>query len=117
MNQELIELDLFHFGLAKFSVDEFEAAGLDAEDRFLIQFMAEQESVHAQLLQNILGGQWMGITEYYSSLTMLPTIGAGAQQCTYQYPFNTVREFVDFCQKVVYSCISAASLRLTFYLS
>jgi hypothetical protein len=29
--------------LAKFSVEEFEAVGLDAEDRFLIQFMAEQE--------------------------------------------------------------------------
>lgn len=52
-----------------------------------------------------------GISEYCSSLTMLPTIGAGAQKCTYQYPFNTVREFVDFCQKVVNSCILAASIK------
>ncbi len=28
--QEYIELDLFHHGLAQFSVDEFEAAGLNA---------------------------------------------------------------------------------------
>lgn len=58
-----------------------------------------------------------GITEYYSSLTMLPVIGAGAQQCTYQYPFTTVREFVDFCQKVVNSCISAASQTLLHLLA
>jgi hypothetical protein len=35
------ELDLFHYGLARFSEEEFEAAGINAEDRFLIQFMAE----------------------------------------------------------------------------
>lgn len=55
LNQELIELDLFHFGLAKFSVDEFEAAGLDADDRFLIEFMADQEVGHAKALTDILG--------------------------------------------------------------
>ncbi|KAH9483520.1 Protein rds1 [Psilocybe cubensis] len=81
LNQEWIELDLFHHGLAKFSVEEFEAAGLNAEDRYLIQFMAEQEVGHAELLTNILGPR-------------------AAKQCTYQYPFETVREFVDFCQKL-----------------
>ncbi|KAF9552296.1 Rds1 protein [Agrocybe pediades] len=82
LNQEWIELDLFHHGLAKFSVEEFEAAGLNAEDRYLIQFMAEQEVGHAMLLTNILGPE------------------RAAKQCTYRYPFETVREFVDFCQKL-----------------
>ena len=82
LNQEWIELDLFHYGLARFSVDEFEAAGLNAEDRFLIEFMADQEVGHAQLLTNILGPK------------------RAAKQCTYRYSFETVREFVDFCQKL-----------------
>ncbi|KAE9394335.1 hypothetical protein BT96DRAFT_827861 [Gymnopus androsaceus JB14] len=81
LNQELIELDLFHFGLAKFSVDEFEAAGLDADDRFLIEFMADQEVGHAKALTDILGPH-------------------SAKSCNYSYPINTVREFVDFCQKL-----------------
>ncbi len=79
--QEWIELDLFHDGLARFSVEEFEAAGLTAEDRFLIQFMADQEVGHSTLLSNILG----------------PTAPV---QCTYNYPYTTVREFLDFCQKL-----------------
>jgi hypothetical protein len=55
LNQEWIELDLFHHGLAQFSDAEFDAAGIDAQDRFLIQFMAEQEVGHAKLISNILG--------------------------------------------------------------
>lgn len=81
LNQEWIELDLFHNGLAKFSVADFEAAGLNAEDRHLIEFMANQEVGHAQLLTDILGP-------------------AAAKQCTYKYPYQTVREFIDFCQKL-----------------
>ncbi|KAF8155854.1 Rds1 protein [Crassisporium funariophilum] len=81
LNQEWIELDLFHYGLAKFSVQDFEDAGLDAEDRFLIEWMADQEVGHATLLSNILQGR-------------------GAKPCTYQYPFQTVRSFIDFCQKL-----------------
>ncbi|EPQ57188.1 hypothetical protein GLOTRDRAFT_120491 [Gloeophyllum trabeum ATCC 11539] len=81
LNQEYIELDLFHHGLAVFSVEEFEAAGLDAEDRFLIEFMADQEAGHAILVSNMLGAR-------------------AAKQCNYTYPFDTVREFVDFCQKL-----------------
>ena len=53
--QEYIELDLFEYGLAKFSISEFEAAGLNADDRFLIQFMADQEVAHARLVTNIIG--------------------------------------------------------------
>ncbi|KAK3682061.1 ferritin-like domain-containing protein [Podospora appendiculata] len=79
--QEWIELDLFHWGLATFSVEEFEKAGLTAEDRFLIEFMADQEVGHATLLTNILGAH-------------------APKQCTYNYPVSNVREFIDFCQKL-----------------
>jgi hypothetical protein len=79
--QEWIELDLFHNGLAKFNASEFEAAGLTDADRFLIEFMADQEVGHAALLTDILGAQ-------------------APMQCEYQYPFTTVREFLDFCQKL-----------------
>lgn len=57
------------------------AAGLTAEDRYLIQFMAEQEIGHATMITNILGEK-------------------APKQCTYNYPYTTVREFVDFCQKL-----------------
>ncbi|KAI8993864.1 Rds1 protein [Trametes punicea] len=80
--QEYIELDLFHHGLAQFSVNDFEAAGLNAEDRYLIEFMADQEVGHATLISNILGPD------------------RAAKQCNYTYPFQTVRDFVDFCQKL-----------------
>ncbi|OTA99612.1 hypothetical protein M426DRAFT_269063 [Hypoxylon sp. CI-4A] len=79
--QEWIELDLFHWGLARFSDDEFKQAGLDAEDRFLIQFMANQEVGHATALTNMLGPQ-------------------APVQCTYNYPATSVREFIDFNQKL-----------------
>jgi hypothetical protein len=61
LNQEYIELDLFHHGLAQFSVEEFEKAGLNAEDRFLIEFMADQEQGHAEMITNILGRMFCGI--------------------------------------------------------
>lgn len=79
--QEWIELDLFHNGLATFSAADFDAAGLTAEDRSLIEFMADQEVGHATLLSNILGP-------------------AAPPQCTYNYPFTNVREFVDFNQRL-----------------
>jgi len=79
--QEWIELDLFHNGLAVFSAQDFLDAGLTAEDRSYIEFMADQESGHATLLSNMLGA-------------------TAAPQCTYDYPFTTVREFVDFCQRL-----------------
>jgi Ferritin-like domain len=43
--------------------------------------MADQEVGHAQLLTDMLGP-------------------AAPVQCEYEYPFTTVREFVDFCQKL-----------------
>lgn len=81
--QEWIELDLFHNILATFSEEEFTAAGLTASDRFLIEFMADQESGHATLLSNLLGGP-----------------GGATPQCTYNYPFKTVHEAFDFTQKL-----------------
>ncbi|KUJ06755.1 uncharacterized protein LY89DRAFT_743396 [Mollisia scopiformis] len=81
--QEWIELDLFHNILATFSEEEFTAAGLTASDRFLIEFMADQEAGHATLLSNLLGGP-----------------GGATPQCTYNYPFKTVHEAFDFTQKL-----------------
>lgn len=79
--QEWIELDLFNNGLAVFSEEDFLAEGLTGEDRELIRFMAQQEAGHATLLTNMLGPR-------------------APVQCTYDYPFKTVREFVDFNQKL-----------------
>lgn len=79
--QEWIELDLFHYGLAQFSVADFEALGLNAEDRYLLQFMAEQEVGHATLLTNMLGAE-------------------APVQCTYNYPVNDLQEYIDFSQKL-----------------
>ncbi|KAI9061769.1 Rds1 protein [Trametes sanguinea] len=65
-----------------FSADDFDAAGLNAQDRFLIEFMADQEVGHATLISNMLGPD------------------KAAKQCNYTYPFESVRDFVDFCQKL-----------------
>ncbi len=69
--QEYIELDLFHNGLAKFSVEDFENAGLNAEDRYLIQFMADQEVGHANMITNILGRESspLKLDEWYRSVS------------------------------------------------
>ncbi|TKA77863.1 hypothetical protein B0A55_05156 [Friedmanniomyces simplex] len=77
--QEWIELDLFNNGIAVFSDEDWAAAGLTPEDVSLISFMAQQEQGHATLLSNMLGE-------------------TAPPQCTYDYPFTTVREFVDFNQ-------------------
>ncbi|KAL3480936.1 hypothetical protein BJX99DRAFT_219848 [Aspergillus californicus] len=79
--QEYMELDAFHDGLARFSDEQFRAAGLGPESRSLIQFMANQETGHATLLSNMLGG-------------------AAPKQCVYNYPYRTVREWVDFLQRI-----------------
>ncbi|TVY25346.1 Protein rds1 [Lachnellula hyalina] len=81
--QEWIELDLFHNILATFNESDFTAAGLTPSDRFLIEFMADQETGHATLLSNLLGGP-----------------GGATPQCTYNYPFTTVHEAFDFTQKL-----------------
>lgn len=51
--QEWIELDLFHYGLARFSDAEFDDAGITADVRALLNFFADQETGHAQLLTNV----------------------------------------------------------------
>ena len=79
--QEWIELDLFNNGLAVFSEQEFLDAGLTAEDRAYIAFMAIQETGHATLLTNMLGE-------------------TAPPQCTYNYPYRTVREFIDWNMKL-----------------
>ncbi|EFX01588.1 stress response protein [Grosmannia clavigera kw1407] len=79
--QEWIELDLFHWGLAQFSVEDFEAYGLNAEDRFLLQHMADQEVGHATVVANLLGAQ-------------------APRPCAYSYPVSNVPEYVDFSQKL-----------------
>ena len=81
--QEWIELDLFHNILATFTEEDFVAEGLTPSDRFLIEFMADQESGHATLISSLLGGP-----------------GGATPQCTYNYPFTTLREAFDFTQKL-----------------
>lgn len=79
--QEYIELDLFEHALEKFTLEDFQAAGLNEEDRTLIDFMRSQEVGHATLLTNMLGPE-------------------APVRCNYTYPFTTVREFVDFSQRL-----------------
>ncbi len=79
--QEWIEQDLFHYALAKYSVQDFTDYGLDAEDRFLLQFMADQEVGHATVLTNMLGPE-------------------APVQCTYNYPDRNLHEYIDFSQKL-----------------
>jgi hypothetical protein len=81
LHQEFIELDLFNHGVARFSDQDFIDAGLTPEDRSFFQYMAVQEADHATLLTNMLGE-------------------AAPKQCIYNYPFNTVREYIDFNIKV-----------------
>ncbi|GAA6019459.1 hypothetical protein JCM10207_001396 [Rhodosporidiobolus poonsookiae] len=80
LNQELIELDLFHNALARFSEADWAAAGLTADDRTLAQHMADQEVGHAVAITNMLG------------------VDRAAKQCVYSYPYNSVKEFILFSQ-------------------
>lgn len=70
--QEWIELDLFHYILATFSEEEFTAAGLTPSDRFLIEFMADQESGHATMLSSLLGGPG-GATPQFTPFLYCPS--------------------------------------------
>jgi len=98
LNQEYIELDLFHYGLARFSEQEFLDAGLSAEYRFLIEYMADQEVGHAEMITNLIY-RMFGVHLVVPFHVLILAIADGAKPCKYQYPFNTVREFFDFCQK------------------
>ncbi|RYP89242.1 hypothetical protein DL769_000147 [Monosporascus sp. CRB-8-3] len=79
--QEYIELDLFHHGLVKYSERDFKDYGLTAEDRFLLQFMGDQEVGHATVLTNMLGPE-------------------APVQCNYNYPDTNLHEYIDFSQKL-----------------
>lgn len=79
--QEWIELDLFNRGLTQFSDDDFDADWINAEDRFLLQYMVDQEIGHATVLSNMLGAQ-------------------AQAQCAYRYPVSNVRQYIDFNQKL-----------------
>ncbi|ETW79848.1 hypothetical protein HETIRDRAFT_245547, partial [Heterobasidion irregulare TC 32-1] len=82
LHQELIELDLFRHGIAVYNQTDFTNAGLNAQDMYLLQFMANQEVAHATLISNIL----------YPNVT---------QPCTYVYPnFTDLRAYIDFCQRL-----------------
>ncbi|KAJ7237702.1 hypothetical protein B0H12DRAFT_1204339 [Mycena haematopus] len=106
LNQEWIELNLFHHGLARmartrlaqFSVDEFESAGIGEADRFLIELIADQEVGHATVITNILGRKRLHCAHYVhshgSTFQPLPSNRATTPIHT------TVRGFVDFCQKI-----------------
>ncbi|KAH7053512.1 protein rds1 [Linnemannia elongata] len=78
---EWIELDLFRYALDKFSLKDFEEAGLTKADRALVAYMAEQEVGHATNVYNMLGP-------------------AAAKPCQYKYPFKTVREFITFSKQL-----------------
>ena len=79
--QEWIELDLFHNILARFNETDFAELNLTKSDMYLIQFMADQETGHSTLLSNMLGGP-----------------GGATPMCTYNYPFETLHEALDFSQ-------------------
>ncbi|KAA1466918.1 hypothetical protein DENSPDRAFT_60074 [Dentipellis sp. KUC8613] len=82
LQQEILELSLFQFGLDRFGLGDFQAAGLGPNDVALIQFLVAQELDHVQLLQNILS----------------PNI---SQPCNYTFPeFTDVRAFIDYSQKI-----------------
>lgn len=76
LHQELIELDLFHYGLARFSSQDFEDAGLTPSDQYLIEFMADQEVGHATIFENFLARQFfthlMGSPEFLLMTVHVP---------------------------------------------
>ncbi|KAJ1324680.1 ferritin-like domain-containing protein [Microdochium nivale] len=79
--QKWAELDFLHQGFAAYSDELFEKVGLMATDRALLQHMADQEAGHASILTKLLGG-------------------TGPTRCTYNYPHQQVREYLDFGQKI-----------------
>ncbi|KAN0062280.1 hypothetical protein ACQY0O_005461 [Thecaphora frezii] len=82
-HQEYIELDLFNYGLAHFSDEEWDKYGIDAENRHLLRHMAQQEIGHAAVLSNMLGK-------------------TAPKACTYNYSgaFTDVPSYIDFSQKL-----------------
>ncbi|KAI0074649.1 Rds1 protein [Panus rudis PR-1116 ss-1] len=82
LQQEYLELYLFHQGLATFSAQQYADDGLTAADLHLIEHMANQEVGHSTMITDILGPH------------------RAAKPCNYSFPFNTVQEFFDLSRKV-----------------
>jgi hypothetical protein len=82
LQQEFLELDLFHRGLAQFSPEEFEASGITPDQQFLLEYMGDQEVGHAQMFIDMLSP------------------GNASKPCTYAYPFQTVPEFLEFSDRI-----------------
>ena len=81
MYWEWLKIDLFQTGVARFTAQQFIAAGLTAQQRDLILSMSDQARGHVTVLSNILGSEAPG-------------------PCSYYYTFTGVREFLDTCLKV-----------------
>lgn len=81
VHQEYLELDLFNYGLVRFSEKDFLDYGLSKDEIHLIRFFAQQEIGHAIVLSNMLGPD-------------------AAKPCAYNYNFKTVGEFFNLCQRV-----------------
>lgn len=79
--QEWLKLDLFQYGLTNYSQNDFLSLGINAQDRYLLEYMATQEVGHATLITNLLGAQ-------------------APLQCTYNYPISNLQEYIDFSQKL-----------------
>ncbi|KAI0074646.1 Rds1 protein [Panus rudis PR-1116 ss-1] len=77
VQQELLEMYLFHQGLANFTAEQFAADGLSAEDVHLIEHMANQEVGHLRLLSDIVGP------------------ARTAKPCKYIFPYNTIQEWIN----------------------
>ncbi|KAF8594112.1 hypothetical protein BDV93DRAFT_611986 [Ceratobasidium sp. AG-I] len=72
----------FRYAWQKFHDAELDEAGLNPDDRHLLEFMGEQELVHVSALGNLLGGPEKVFKPH-----------------NYTYLFDTVEEFVDLSQK------------------
>lgn len=79
--QEWAQMDFLDEGFSVYSDADFTQAGLKSADRHLLGMMAEQEAGHANAINKLLGGN-------------------GPSRCTYNYPHQDVREFLDFGQKL-----------------
>lgn len=78
---EWLHYDLFTLGLHRWSESDYTAIGLSPDIRALFQWMADQSIGHITMLRNILGPD-------------------APRQCTFNYPFRTLREWIDFSQKI-----------------
>ncbi len=90
-------MDLFHDILATFSEDNFSPVGLTTGDRSLIGFMGDSECGRATLLSSLLGGA--GDATPQCTFPRDYQLNSTAFADTYNYPFETVHEALDFIQE------------------